>query len=408
MKYTNRFWMIPSFYGAVAWCLSIFLFEVRIFAFQQLSVVALVLIIFTIATFTFATIIFIPLFFRYGGLPVAKYVPSLKYIIVLHFIGFIGLILAVIPVVTAVGGWNVYFYLLVNNSAVIRQFYTSVVGSYSAGIQISYFGWIAIWLSVIRMRYIKERKIKWLVLLLVSCQFLANIFMIDRTRPFWIIFVSIWLILYAYPKVKRLRFLVMNAVVAVVILLSIFIFVANWTGKTIKNNPGLATVSNNSLTMPYVYATAGIAYFNQITKYETINYSLERSMYPLYMLLSKLKLVNRPPSQINEFYNAPFPTNVGTFLEPYYRDGGPLLCILAIFIHAFGFNLLALYGLKSNQPMIAVLTGNLCFIDVMSSFTPKANSTAIWLICGLTLLTILSHKIIFTQSKLDYRRFVHR
>lgn len=402
-KLENRLGMIPSLYGIVAWGISIILFEINLFNFQSMSQIASVLIVFTVLLFASTTLVIVPLFFRVGTLPATKNPPSLKSIVILHAIGFAGLVLAIVHAVTAMGGLGVYFHSMLDNPGAIRQLYTDITGtgSPSIGIQMSYFGWVAIWLSIFRIISLKLHSEKWFLYGLMMCQFLGNLFMIDRTRPFWILFVLIWLILFASPQVMRLRSLVMYAAIAVAIFLAIFISVAHWTGKTVENNPSINAVSSSPLVMPYVYATSGIAYFNYITKYEAINYSLERSMYPLYMLLSKFEIASKPPSQINTFYNVPFPANVGTFLEPYYRDGGLLLCLLAILIHTVGFDVFAICALRTTHPMAIILVGNLCFIDVMSSFTPKANSSAIWLIVGITILMILCGKIGFKMARYE-------
>src|SRR5439155_17556648 len=100
-------------------------------------------------------------------------------------------------------------------------------------------------------------------------------------------------------------------------------------------------------------------------------------------------IVPSPPSQINEYFSMPFTTNVGTFLEPFYRDGGFTFAFAAILVHSFGLDWLGLALLRSGRRLALFAWANLCFVTFISFFTPKITGFPTWLFTGLAIAAIL-------------------
>jgi len=77
------------------------------------------------------------------------------------------------------------------------------------------------------------------------------------------------------------------------------------------------------------------------------------------------------------------PTNVGTFLEPLYRDGGVPLVFVGIFLHTFGFGWLGTWLLRFPSAVTLAGWSTLCFCNAMAFFTPKFNNSPTWLFLAL-------------------------
>jgi uncharacterized membrane protein len=97
---------------------------------------------------------------------------------------------------------------------------------------------------------------------------------------------------------------------------------------------------------------------------------------------------------INEFYGQPYKTNVGTFLEPFYRDFGFFYMILGVIVHSFFLNYIAIFFLKINTPYSLFLVSNICIINFFSFFTPKLNNFPIWMFIGIGLILVIKKIII--------------
>jgi len=114
----------------------------------------------------------------------------------------------------------------------------------------------------------------------------------------------------------------------------------------------------------------------------------ERFLYPALKFLTRFGLSKEPPLQILDYYDIPFSTNVGSFLEPFYRDGGLLFVLCGIIIYSFGIDAIGLMLLNSRRPLAIYAWANLCFVTALSFFNPLSNFFPIWLFTGLGMMSI--------------------
>lgn len=377
---------IPSFYGSLTWTAGLALYYLNLAGWNTPSGGAtLTFLVFLLAMMCSTAILF-PMFRQRIATNTAFFLARTSgngALIILHSVGALGLFLYVGAVVRTMGGPAAFLGALQSQSYLIRQA-SSVVDS--AGVQLSYFGWLAIWLSLDRFARREVGK-GWLAL--STAQLLGNLLFIDRTRPLWILFVAV---LVLVPRVRRLS--LRRALIAVLLVaLSgalLFFAVGAWSGKLQAQESALQTDIPHGFQTIYIYATAGFAYFNEdLAQSHTFSHFPSSLAYPLTEALSKIGLMPSPPSQILPFYWVPHPTNVGTVLQPFYADGGVMFLAVGLAACSFGLDLLALYFLKFRHPLLTIAGANLCFVSFMAFFTPKIASTATWLFVGLGLVALL-------------------
>ena len=403
--YTAVFY-IPSFYGAVTWGAWLFLYALNLIRVNDFNNSALAVFILTEVLFILSVFVSFP---RYGhllnhsknavvlGSDTDGFIGK-PFLLTLHLMGFLGLLKYLIDLAHYFGGINSVLFALLYEAATIRG---DVDLPASLGTPLSYFGWLAIAFTVFALA---NKKIsKWWILL-IALQFLGNLMYVDRTRPIWILFTSLLMILpsSAHPTIQKI---VKWMSVVLVISIVLFWLVAEWTGKTYYEDkfenpkiPGMTQVM-------YAYGVSGFAYFNHmLANNEPISYKPERTLYPLLRFLSRFGLTNEPPGMILEFYDVPFETNVGSFLEPFYRDGGFLFVLLGIIIYSFGFDLLAFKFLEFKNPFALYVWSNLCFTSFIAFFTPKITQFPIWLFMGLGLMTLIIKSVQVTIIAYDARK----
>jgi len=305
------------------------------------------------------------------------------YLAFLHALGFFGWVLYTRDFATALGGLPTFGKVLLGASWVIRR--QAEVTS-SVGTQLSYFGWIAIALTCFEFR---RGQVGRLWLALAVAQFAANFLYIARTGPITILFTTALLALVAVPS-TRTRLLGVRVVALSVVSGIIFLLIATWIGKVAVEGQYRATPLPLWAQNLYYYGTSGFAYFSHLVDaHEPIAYAPERALYPALKALSALGVAAPPPSQINEYFSVPFSTNVGTFLEPFYRDGGLVFAFAAIVLQSFGLDLLGLALLRTGRRLALFAWANLCFVTFIGFFTPKITGFPTWLFTGLGIAAVL-------------------
>jgi len=402
-KNIKAIFFIPSFYGALTWGIWLSLYMLRLIRVDEWSTRSLALYLFVEAMFMLSAFVSLPSYVQAAksGMDDTSFDASLlsgkrsggiALLSIMHGIGFLGLTAYVINFSKNLGGIAGFFLALVNEAYAIRW---EAETSSSVGTQLSYFGWIAIALTVY---HVSRKKISgyWLIPALI--QFLGNLLFIDRTRPFWIILTALLMLLPAAREINTKK-AVRSMIGISVLLLLIFWAIAEWTGKT-----GYEGKYDNSL-LPgitqevYAYGISGYAYFNKmLDSNEHISYRPERIVYPALRLFSGLGLTKDPPSQIIDFYDVPFSTNVGTFLEPFYRDGGMLFVLCGILLYSFGFDSIGLYLLRSRKPLAIYAWSNLCFVVIMCFFTPQATFFPTWLFIFIGMASMTGKLVAATGS----------
>ncbi|MRR54708.1 MAG: oligosaccharide repeat unit polymerase [Deltaproteobacteria bacterium] len=374
---------IPSFYGAVTWGIWLILYTAELMNLDECSILAMVIYLIVELAFVLSIYVSLPHYRNYfeitrertnlAGADTGNSPGLAMFLLVLHLVGFMGLVLYVVEFAKNLGGISGFFLALVNEAYAIRW---EAETSASVGTQLSYFGWIAISLTVY---YIVRKKVSSYWLAVAVVQFLGNLLFIDRTRPLWIIFTTLLIILPAARELSLNR-ISRWMIFSIIAAFMLFWAVAEWTGKTGYKGIYESSVLPGITQDFYVYGVSGFAYFNQVLQSnESPTYTPERILYPLFTFLSRFGVTGAPPSQILEFYDVPFSTNVGTFLEPFYRDGGLLFVLIGILIYSFGLDLAGLFVLNSGKPLALYAWANICFTSFIGFFTPKIASFPVWL-----------------------------
>lgn len=387
--------LIPSFYGAVTWGAWLCLYLLKLIRVDDCGMIAMGVFLLMETMFILSLVVSLPFYLQSaeaeepGGAVSASAVGGWRFgtssgLLLLHTIGFLGLALYVLDFSRNLGGIAGFFLALVSESHAIRW---EAETSTSIGTQLSYIGWIAIALTVY---HVAAKRIPRYWLAVAVLQFLGNLLFIDRTRPLWILFSSLLMILPAVGRLE-LRKILRWAAGSVVVALLIFWLVAEWTGKTAYEGkyddsrlPGIAREM-------YAYGVGGFAYFGKmLASNEQLSYRPVRVSYPAGKLLARFGLAQQPPGQVLDYYDVPFSTNVGTFLEPFYRDGGLLFVLCGIMLYSFGFDLLGRQLLRSGRPLAIYAWSSLCFTVFIGFFTPKIGSFPLWLFVAAGCLSLLA------------------
>ena len=115
-----------------------------------------------------------------------KLLPGYYPTLAMHLVGFVGIGTYVSDFGRSMGDLNSFQQAFVYQSYLIRM---EAENTTSYGFQVSYFGWVAIGLSLL---YKSPSVWKKRILILFSLiQLVANTVFIDRTRPTWIIFTAV-------------------------------------------------------------------------------------------------------------------------------------------------------------------------------------------------------------------------
>lgn len=394
---------IPGFYGALTWGAWLILYLMKLIRIDDCSGYALSIFLLVEFLFIISTIIVMPYY-----IPVvetmqsdAVTVPADEHLnknnrtklllLALHGVGFAGLVKYVNDFSANLGGVYGFLFALANEAESIR---IEAETARSIGTQLSYIGWFAIGITVY---YLARKRISRWWWVAVFLQFAGNLMFIDRTRPLTIFFTAMLMMLTAVKTVNLKKMMVWSSAAVLFVLLT-FWMVAEWSGKTFYKGMDESSILPGITQDIYLYGVSGFAYFNyMLQNRQEISYAPHRLFYPANKVLSGFGLISEPPSPITEFYDVPFSTNVGTFLEPLYRDGGLFFVVLGIFLHSFGLNFLCLPLLRSRSPAACYAWATICFTTFIAFFVPKISFLGTWLFIGIGLSVLAVMKI---QSRL--------
>lgn len=386
MKPIDALFLIPSFYGSMTWGITYALYKMKLVSWDDLPVAAEFLVLLTLIAYLAATAVSYMPFkqaaerYKDAGqrLTILGVGANNWWFWLLHLLGFAGISFYVIEVGLVLGGLESVFLTFVEAGYVIRQAEIA-----SIGYQFAYFGWIAICITAMRASL---SNIPFGLIAVAVVQYLGNFLFIDRTRPIWLLITAVLcaLVVSTLFKPARDRTIKVNVKTvgyALLACLGIFVLIAEWLGK---DADGIEIYGATDIFGPvrnvYLYLTTGFPYFGDtVAAGEPESLSLSRVLYPIYKAASEIGLTESPPSQVLEIAFVPFPTNVGTFLEPFFRDGGILLCLIGIAAYSIGLNALGYVFLQTPSPMAIFAWSNLCFCTFISFFVPKLSSAPIWL-----------------------------
>jgi oligosaccharide repeat unit polymerase len=387
ISHIKYFFFIPSFYGFVTILFTYLIFLLDVIDYNPISFSTHFIIIFSIFSFFISTILYYNLNKIFIlNFNVTKVKIDTGILIILYSIGYLGVYLYLNEYFSYYGGYLNYFLVLFSDtSSELRS--NGQIASESIGIQLTYAGWIAIGITFFHLINNRISKL-WMIPLIIT--FICNLFFIDRTRPMWILLIVLYILFCSIQKRIKLSRLLISSFISIFSFLLIFIFIGNIAGKTteVKQYKGW-DISPNAQNIVF-YLTSSYVYLDYIINNENPQYEFDRTINPALKLLKAVGLTEKEPSsRINEFYGNPYQTNVGTFLEPFYRDFGLLFMLFAVFIHSIFLNHVAFYFLKLGTPYSLFLVSNICIIDFFSFFTPKLNNFPIWFFFSLGFMIVI-------------------
>jgi hypothetical protein len=379
---------MPSFYGAFAWGFWLTIYLARVIDWYPDDPDSIVIYIFVELVFIASIFAFARSYRDWLGAHLnqqeieqttkPKYRRSYKKLIVIfHAVGFYGIYQYMHDFGASIGGIQGFWDQTMNQAYLTRleAEYTTSIGT-----QVSYIGWLAIGITVFEV--VRGRLSRWWLVPAIL-QFAVNLLWIGRIRPFTVLFMAALMALVAlqaprFVKVVKWGTLVVGG------MIGLFWAVAIWVGKLAPwsgfNLPNVQNFFNNFAG----YGTGGFAYFNQMVVHGVRHSFIpENSLYPFFKVLAALNFTGQPPSQIKPFLAMPYSTNVSTFLDPFYRDGGFPLLILGILIQSFGVDALGLSLLRPRNPLGYIGWTILCFTSFMSFFAFKICEFSTWLLVAI-------------------------
>ncbi|WP_225556200.1 O-antigen polymerase [Flavobacterium columnare] len=388
---------VPSFYGFITFTFFYISYILGIIEYNECNNYSHFIFIISALFFFVSSFLYLKLYKNrivndfnfYSSLQYLDINKIKRFIFVFYSLGNIGFIMYLVKLISYFGGVSFFLGMIFSDdSKQIR-----IEGdnfSDSIGIQLSYFSWLAVSISLCVIKEMKSKKIYYLFILIT---FFENLLFIDRTRPIWIIFTSLIAILpFVYHKINNFK-IIFYSLFFMIVVYGLFSAIAILAGKDTDEKMYKGwNISPSAQSFVY-YGTSSFAYFNHIIENENIDeLNIDRTMYPLLKITNSLGLTEEPSSLINEFYFIPSPTNVGTFLEPFYRDGGFLYVMFAIFLHSFLLNSLGLFFLRGANPFGLYAYSNVCYVNLMAFFTPKINNFPIWLFLMIGVYFMISTK----------------
>jgi hypothetical protein len=137
----------------------------------------------------------------------------------------------------------------------------------------------------------------------------------------------------------------------------------------------------------FTYATGGYGYLDAlIFENEPKDFIPVRLGYWFAKLIELVGFDLQIPNQVLPFKYVPFLTNVGTFLEPIYSDGGLPFVLALVPLIVIGMDRLALSMYARSTHFGLLIWGNIVFFSMVSFFVPKFNQLPIWLFILMALV----------------------
>ncbi len=377
--------MIPSAYGVLIWTLLLLAGNLGLVT-VHISSLAFLIFLYTTACFGLSSFIMYGLFKSIDIKGIGTAVSFTKFDKIVFFgvtvLGFAGLFIYVRDFSSFLGGFTSFFLAFWNEPLLIRALASE---ESSIGFQLSYFSWLSIFYCILILARDKNlfARSKIIIYSILILQFFLNLMFIDRTRPV-ILFLSgflIYLVLRARSFKNPLKYVFYVFAGPLII----FFVQAIFTEKYDKDEGLIANF--------LVYVFGGFGYFSAAINDVNPDYSLVRTFYPLAKVLNAMGWSFDIPSQVLDFKQVPFPTNVGTFLEPLLADGGLLYIFFGTPIVIFLLDIASYISLQSKTALGIFVWSSLVLVSIFSFFVPKYNAAYIYLFLAIFfLMSIFSRR----------------
>jgi oligosaccharide repeat unit polymerase len=380
----SKILMPPSFYMWSSWIAVLFIYLLEPIPLEPLRIEFLFVIFYVVLISLLSNIFFKEIYFRRNTqLRLQATSMSLMIFVAFTLLGFVGIYGYLSHIGSITGGMGALLALIVINPLEIRAIAIDELGG---AIQLSYFSWISIGIGTfLTLQPGYRLPARLFLIFLVMSTFMLNMLFIDRTRPIWLVFIiAITCIsLSKNPRRAMVRFVIITPIA----MLLLFIVFAILTGK--MNEGGV-------IETLWIYILSGFSYSNFLSvSLMEFDYMPVRTFYPISKVLEAFGIISDVPSQILEFYDVPFPTNVGGFVEPLFSDGGTIFIILGVPMIVLITDWLGWVSLQSRTYFGVFLYANLILSNFFSFFSAKFSSTPIFLFVGIFALS----RILFQLSR---------
>ncbi len=358
---------VPSFWGVMTWSVTSVLYLFGPLDWQRPTLIGYLLLLCMGFAFLISILLLAP-YYKKIVYSENRNFPDLKIstIVFLHVLGYGGAILFVFDVQASSQLDASFMQALLDDPLSIRK--ASLFGI-ERGIYIGYFGWLACLLSGVKIA--KGGRWTLLLLLLVILQVFFELVFLNKTRPLAVIVLAVFGYLLAVGE----KISVQKAFLYLLgVALAFSIFFVAWSAQTGK-------VWSQGTSLPpavetlFLYLTAGYPYVIHVVETEDGGgYLPVRVFRSFFTLMSILFGTQLPPSAVLPFYELPYPTNVGTALEPFYRDAGAVGLAGGFFFLSFIVDYLALLALRYGRVAGFCLATILCLASASAFFVSKINT----------------------------------
>jgi hypothetical protein len=293
-------------------------------------------------------------------------------ILIMHLIGLIGVYLFVREAIYLISLLDVY--QILSNPMEIRMVTKDI---HTIGIQLSYFGWLAIFLTITN----KERSLVSYFLLIV--QIGGNLLFADKTRIIWILFMIMAGFIIINKNKSKGKLVTIWFVVIGIIFFVIYGLVTGKTYGHLYDNTNVWLFGDF-----YLYLGAGFSYLSGLLEGQIYNDQGVVSVFNwAYKIAYFLGFSDVNPSVILNIEYSPYPTNVGTAIEPFFSDGGYVFLAVGLVLYSFIFDLVAVFFIKKNNYLADFAVVNLMFANFMYFLAPKINNLSMILFICIGLVS---------------------
>lgn len=387
----NWLFCIPSFWGLLAWTSTSALYIFGPLDWNPISATGYMLLLSMALAFLISIVFHAPLYKKAVNSP-NRALPNsnINTLIALHLVGLLGSLIFAYDITAVYNQSFSFIEAFFQDPLSIRK---ASLDASPRGVYLAYFGWLASLLTGARLATKTNHRILLATLLLL--QFASELVFMNKTRPLAVLILACFGYLFATRKAITLgtasRYLLLIGG-------AFCIFFVAWsasTGKVWSQGTSLPP----ALETLVLYLTAGYPYLLHIIETEPGgDFASMRVIRPILTLSAILLGTPPPPSAILPFYELPYATNVGTALEPFFRDGGTLgLCIGFVILSA-GVDYLSLTAIRHGRTFGLCLSTTLCLTSASTFFVSKINTGSVALATTLFLISI-----IFTNLAMPFR-----